>query len=80
MVLVQELKALYMFGNCQRPVFTLGVSHRNHKTTKFGLNIFGHRSCEKMIKKTKKNTIVRRICVPSDRNKRLLARRLLLLI
>ena len=30
-----------MFGNCQRPVFSLGVSHHKHKLTilwKFGLN------------------------------------------
>ena len=35
------LKALNTFGNCQRPVFSLGVSHYNRKKTslwKFGLN------------------------------------------
>ena len=40
------------------------------------LGSIGHRSCEKMMKE--KNTRVGRICVLSDRNKRLLARSLLL--
>ena len=38
------LKALYMFGNCQRPVFSLGVSHLNHRIISIG-----HRGCEKMM-------------------------------
>ena len=36
-----RLKALNTFGNCQRPVFSLGVSPNMHKLTnlcKFGLN------------------------------------------
>ena len=36
-----NLKALYTFCNCQRPVFSLSVSHYKHKITslwKFGLN------------------------------------------
>ena len=35
------LKGKYTFGNCQRPVFSLGVSHHKHKITslwKFRLN------------------------------------------
>ena len=33
------LKALYTFGNCQRPVFSIGVSHHKHTSLwKFGLN------------------------------------------
>ena len=28
-----QLKGKYMFGNCQRPVFSFGVSHHNHKIT-----------------------------------------------
>ena len=27
------LRALNTFGNCQRPVFSLGVSHHKHKIT-----------------------------------------------
>ena len=36
-----QLKGRYTFGNCQRPVFSLGVSQHKHKITnlwKFGLN------------------------------------------
>ena len=36
-----RLKGRYMFGSCQRPVFSLGVSHHGHEITslwKFGLN------------------------------------------
>ena len=71
------LKALYTFGNCQRPVFSLGVSHHKHKITslwKFGLNW----SSKLRENDERKNTLVGRICVLSDRNKRLLARSLLL--
>ena len=37
----EYLKTLYTFGNSQRPVFSLGVSHHQHKTTslwQLGLN------------------------------------------
>ena len=64
------LKALYTFGNCQRPVFSLGVSHYKHKITspwKFGLN----RSSKLRRKWWEKNTLVGRICVLLDRKKRL---------
>ena len=67
------LKALYTFGNCQRPVFSLGVSHHKHTAN---LGSIGHLSCEKMMKE--KKNLVGRICVLSDMNKRLLARSLLL--
>ena len=73
------LKALYTFGNCQRPVSSLGVSHYNHKITnlwKFGLDW----SSKLWEKDERKNTLVGRICVLSDKNKRLLARSLLLFI
>ena len=33
MLAAQILKALYTFGNCQRPVFSLGVSHQKHTIT-----------------------------------------------
>ena len=36
------LKGRYTFGNCQRPIFSFGVSHHMHKITnlwKFGLNL-----------------------------------------
>ena len=72
------LKALYTFGNRRRvPVFSLGVSHHKHKITslwKFGLK----RSSKLRENDERKNTLVGRICVLSDRNKRLLARSLLL--
>ena len=29
----QPLKGRYTFGNCQRPVFSLGVSHHKHIIT-----------------------------------------------
>ena len=72
-----HLKALYTFGNCQRPVFSLGVSHHNHKITslwKCGLN----RSSKLRKNDESKNNLVGRICVISDRNKRLLARNIFL--
>ena len=28
-----KLKALYTFGNCQGPVFPLGLTHHKHKIT-----------------------------------------------
>ena len=66
------LKGRYMFGNFQRPVFSLGVSHHKQKITnlwKFGLN----RSSKLRENDERKNTLVGRISVLSDRNKRLLA-------
>ena len=71
------LKGRYTFGYCQRPVFSLGVSQHRHKITslwKFGLN----RSSKLRENYETKKTPVRQICVLSDRNKRLLARSLLL--
>ena len=45
------LKALYTFGNCQRPVFSLCVSHHKHKITSlWKLESICYRSCKKMIK------------------------------
>ena len=67
-------KGRYMFGNCQRPVFSLGVSHHNHKIIslwKCGLNW----SSKLRGNYERKNTLVGRNCVLSDKNKRLLARR-----
>ena len=64
------LKWRYTFGNCQRPVSSLGVSHHKHKITSlwtFELNW----SSEFRGNDERKNTL-------SDRNKRLLARSLLL--
>ena len=66
--------SLYTFGNCQRPVFSLDVSHHNHKITslwKFGLNL----SSKLRENDERKNTPVGRTCVLSDRNKILLARK-----
>ena len=61
------LKGRYLFGYCQRPVFSLGVSTYNHKITslwKFGLN-----SSSKLRENDeRKNALVGRICVLSDRN------------
>ena len=75
-----HLKALYTFGNCQWPVFPLGVSHRKHKITslwKFELN----RSSKLRENDERKNILGGQSCVLSHRNKRnkrLLARSLLL--
>ena len=64
-------------SNCQRPVFSTGVSHHNHKIT--SLWTFGLNWSSKLRENDKsKNTLVGRICVLSDKNKRLLARSLLL--
>ena len=43
-----NLKSLNSFGNCQRPVFSLGVSHFMHKIIKTcnNLNSIGRRSCD----------------------------------
>ena len=71
------LKGWYTNGNCERPVFSLGVSNHNHTITslwKFGLN----RSLKLRENDDRKNTLVGRICVLSDRNTRLLAWSLLL--
>ena len=53
-----------MFGNCQRPVFSLGVSQHMHKITslwQFGLN----RSSKLWENDERKNTLIGRICVLS---------------
>ena len=72
------LKALDTFGNCQRPVFSLGVSQHMHQITslwKFGLNW----SLKLQENDERINTlVVVQNSVLSDRNKRLLARSLLL--
>ena len=71
------LKGRYTIGNCQRPVFSLGVSQHMHKITNlwtFELNW----SSKLRENDERKNTLVGRICVLSDRNKRLLARSRLL--
>ena len=52
-------------GNCQRPVFSLGVSQHMHKiTNRENLNSIGRQSCEITMKE--KNTLVTRSCVLSD--------------
>ena len=64
------LKGRYTFGNFQRPVSSLGVSHYKHKITnlwKFELNW----SSELRENDERKNTLVGQICVLSERNKRL---------
>ena len=61
-------KGRHTIGNCQRPVFSLGVSQHMHKITnlwKFELNW----SSELGENDERKNTLVGRICVLSDRNK-----------
>ena len=61
------LKGRYTFGNCQRTVFSLGVSQQKHKITslwKFGLN----RSTKLRENDERNNTLVGRICVLSDGN------------
>ena len=71
------LKVKYTFGNYQRPVSSLRVSHRKHKITsmwQFGLN----RSSKLRENDVRKNSLVGRICVLSDRSKKLLAQSLLL--
>ena len=40
--LTHRLKALYMFGNFQRPVFSFGVSHHRHKQACENLDSIGH--------------------------------------
>ncbi len=60
-----DLKTLDTFGNCQRPVFSLGVSQHMHKITnlwKFELNW----SSELRNNNGTKNTLVTRSCVLSD--------------
>ena len=72
-------KGRYTIGSCQRPVFSLGVSQHIHKLTnlwKFELNWsskFGENG-------KRKNTLVGQMCVLSDRNKRLIARSLNILV
>ena len=65
------LKALYTFGNCQRPVFSLGVSHHKHKNVKQSCENWPHLSSKLRENDERKNTLVGRICVLSDRKKRL---------
>ena len=73
------LKGRYTFGNCQRPVFSLGVSHQNHKIKACeNLGSIGHPSCEKMMKE--KKTVVGRICVLSGKIKILVARSVIVLV
>ena len=45
---VLDLKALDTFGNCQRPVFLLGIPQHMHKIKQSGL--IGHRSCKRIMK------------------------------
>ena len=59
------LKTVDIIGNCQRPVFSLGVSQYIHKITnlwKFELN----RSSKLQDNNERKNTLVTRSCVLSD--------------
>ena len=68
------LKGMYTFGNCQRPVLPLGVAQHKHKITnlwKFELNL----SWKLRENDERRNTLVGRVCVLSDRNKGLLARK-----
>ena len=60
------LKTLDTIGNCQRPVFSLGVSLNifiKYQTVE-NLSSIGRRSCE--IINERKNTLVTRSCVLSD--------------
>ena len=50
-MIAKWLKTLDTFSNCQRPVFSLGVSQ--HKITFENLNSIGHRSCEIIMEKKK---------------------------
>ena len=44
---INQLKALDMLGNQQRPVFSLGVSQRMHQITNF--DSIGQRSCKRIM-------------------------------
>ena len=49
---VRWLEALNTFGNCQRPVFSLGVSqHMHNKQICDNLDPVGHLSCKRIMKK-----------------------------
>ena len=52
-----HLKILDTFGNCHRPVFSLGTSQHMHKTTNLWkyLNSIGHRRCEIRMEENKKH-------------------------
>ena len=59
------LKTVDTIGNCQRLVFTVGVSQHMHKIINlWKLSSIGRRSCEIIMKE--KNTLVTRNCVLSD--------------
>ena len=51
-----ELKALDTFGNCKRPVFSIGVPQHMHRITKLWTSQNNER----------KNTVVAQLCVLSD--------------
>ena len=57
-----DLKTLDTIGNCQRPVFSLGVSQHMHEITKFELNW----SSKFRDNNERKNTLVTRSCVHLD--------------
>ena len=44
--MTRPLKSVYTIVNCQRPVFSLGVSQHMHKITCENLSSIGRRSCE----------------------------------
>ena len=65
------LKGRCTMGNCQRLVFSLGVSQHRHKITNlWKLDL--HWSSKLRENDERKNTLVGRICVLPERNKRLL--------
>ena len=60
-----SFKAVNTIGNCQRPVFSLGVYQRMHKITnllKFGLN-WSSKLRDNYERKKLKNTLATRSCV-----------------
>ena len=67
LVHLNELKGRYTIGNCQRPVFSLGVSQNMHKITnlwKFQLS--WNWSSKLRDNNERKNTLVKRSCVRLD--------------
>ena len=59
---ILNLKALDTFGNCQRPVFSIGVSKYYAQNNKSGLICL--RSCKRIL--NEKTPFVAQICVLSD--------------
>ena len=55
-----QLKAVDTIGNCQRPVFTLGVSQHMHKHTCENFSLICRRSCEIIMKE--KTPLSHKLC------------------